>query len=464
MNRRWAPYHGLQRGDQTLGNLGQQHPCVPGSPFNHGGRFATEEVVSVQPSLIFSDSHATMKNMPSRGKVSKVIKTGTAPRRGSRYSPLPSTAHDQLEALVQQASHDGLARDAANLGHSSMADASSHLSDSVQLSDTGMLSNTGGSISSLQQALEADRQVLQLDQHNLSDSIHTPSPVPTGNASIPENSNCYAPSRTAADVAMEAYSDTLKIDSALCKKLAGEAARREPTQRRSDQKLNIERRSNVEALLAHVTGEVAARPCKNCHKGHGPWTQCVVYDGQMCGSCTNCWFNASGSRCTFHGTWLLSDSKESPFYLNSCILSPNKMLYKLENNNPQPSHFASPAAGPASAQVAPPVAAYQQLSSAATPPAGSLQSEILQWALADETRQFLSQTMGDIVNLTKRGRYIARIEAAAKELGMRIAEYDEYLQTPEGITEQQRLEQDQLSQSQVGDMPMDDNSPHGPLT
>ncbi|KAK8915573.1 hypothetical protein VCV18_010270 [Metarhizium anisopliae] len=365
-----------------------------------------------------------MKNMPSRGKVSKVIKTGTAPRRGSRYSPLPSAAHDQLEALVQQASHDGLARDASNLGHSSMADASSHLSDSVQLSDTGMLSNTGGSISSLQQALEADRQVLQLDQHNLSDSIHTPSPGPTGNASISEKSNCYAPTRTAADVAMEAYSDTLKIDSALCKKLAGEAARREPTQRRSDQKLNIERRSNVEALLAHVTGEVAARPCKNCHKGHGPWTQCVVYDGQI----------------------------------------PNKMLYKLENNNPQPSHFASPATGPASAQVAPPVAAYQQLSSAATPPAGSLQSEILQWALADETRQFLSQTMGDIVNLTKRGRYIARIEAAAKELGMRIAEYDEYLQTPEGITEQQRLEQDQLSQSQVGDMPMDDNSPHGPLT
>ncbi|KJK76770.1 hypothetical protein H634G_07811 [Metarhizium anisopliae BRIP 53293] len=406
MNRRWAPYHGLQRGDQTLGNLGQQHPCVPGSPFNHGGRFTTEEVVSVQPSLIFSDSHATMKNMPSRGKVSKVIKTGTAPRRGSRYSPLPSAAHDQLEALVQQASHDGLARDASNLGHSSMADASSHLSDSVQLSDTGMLSNTGGSISSLQQALEADRQVLQLDQHNLSDSIHTPSPGPTGNASISEKSNCYAPTRTAADVAMEAYSDTLKIDSALCKKLAGEAARREPTQRRSDQKLNIERRSNVEALLAHVTGE---------------WFEVYV----------------------------------------SC---PNKMLYKLENNNPQPSHFASPATGPASAQVAPPVAAYQQLSSAATPPAGSLQSEILQWALADETRQFLSQTMGDIVNLTKRGRYIARIEAAAKELGMRIAEYDEYLQTPEGITEQQRLEQDQLSQSQVGDMPMDDNSPHGPLT
>lgn len=107
--------------------------------------------------------------------------------------------------------------------------------------------------------------------------------------------------QTAAEVALAAYGDLVKIDSALCKKLAQEIALREPTQRRRDQKLNIERRSNVEALLAHVTGEPAQRPCKNCHKGHGPWTQCVVYDGQMCGSCTNCWFNASGSRCTFHG-------------------------------------------------------------------------------------------------------------------------------------------------------------------
>ncbi|EFY88891.1 hypothetical protein J3458_008860 [Metarhizium acridum] len=434
MNRRWAPYHGLQRGDQNLGNLCQQHPGVPGSPFNHGGRLISEEVVSVPPSLIFSDTHPTMKTMPSRGKASKVIKTGTAPRRGSRYSPLPSTAHDHLEALVHHASNDGFARDAANLGHSSMADSSSHLGDSVQLSDTGVLSNTAGSISSLQQALEAD-EGLQLDQHHFSDSLHTPSPGPTESASVSERSNCCPPSRTAADVAMEAYGDNLRIDSALCKKLAGEAARREPTQRRSDQKLNIERRSNVEALLAHVTGEVAARPCKNCHKGHGPWTQCVVYDGQMCGSCTNCWFNASGSRCTFH-----------------------------ENNNPQPPHFAPSAAGPSSSQVAQPVATYQQLSTAATPPVTSLQSDILHWALADETRQFLSQTMGDIVSLTRRGRYIARIEAAAKELGMRIAEYDEYLQTPEGIAEQQRLEQDQLSQSQAGDMPMDDNSPGGPLT
>jgi antitoxin (DNA-binding transcriptional repressor) of toxin-antitoxin stability system len=85
--------------------------------------------------------------------------------------------------------------------------------------------------------------------------------------------------------------------------------------------------------------------------------------------------------------------------------------------------------------------------------------------MADQTRQFLSQTVGDIVNLSKRGRYIARIESAAKELGMRIAEYDEYLQTPEGSAEQEQLEQERLAQQcQTGDTPMEESSPNGPLT
>lgn len=37
---------------------------------------------------------------------------------------------------------------------------------------------------------------------------------------------------------------------------------------------------------------------------------------------------------------------------------------------------------------------------------------------------------------SRRDRFLARIEAAAKELGMRIAEYEEFLRTPEGIAEQ----------------------------
>ncbi|KAJ3461679.1 hypothetical protein MRS44_010232 [Fusarium solani] len=50
--------------------------------------------------------------------------------------------------------------------------------------------------------------------------------------------------------------------------------------------------------------------------------------------------------------------------------------------------------------------------------------------------------MRDVTTLSRRDRLIARIESAAEELGMRIAEYDEYLQTPEGRNEE-RLFQEQ---------------------
>ena len=110
-----------------------------------------------------------------------------------------------------------------------------------------------------------------------------------------------ARNRTATEASLEFHGVEVKVDSALSKKLAGEIALREPVQRRPEQSLNIERRSNVEALFAHMTGRPADVPCKNCYKGHGPWTSCIIYEGQMCGSCSNCWYNASGSRCTFHG-------------------------------------------------------------------------------------------------------------------------------------------------------------------
>ncbi|KAM6526494.1 hypothetical protein FSOLCH5_002592 [Fusarium solani] len=106
--------------------------------------------------------------------------------------------------------------------------------------------------------------------------------------------------RTAGEIAFQIYGHDIRIDTALCKKLAGELAMRDPIQRRPETKLNMERRSNVEAFLGYVTGVPVRRACKNCTKGHGPWHECVILESQLCGSCTNCWFNASGSRCTFH--------------------------------------------------------------------------------------------------------------------------------------------------------------------
>jgi hypothetical protein len=110
---------------------------------------------------------------------------------------------------------------------------------------------------------------------------------------------------TAGEIALQTYGVGIKIDSVLCKKLSVEPALREVKQRRPDMYLNMTRRSNVEAFLGQLTGVSVVRPCKNCNKGHGPWNECIIYDGQMCGSCTNCWFNASGSRCTFHGMLII---------------------------------------------------------------------------------------------------------------------------------------------------------------
>lgn len=107
--------------------------------------------------------------------------------------------------------------------------------------------------------------------------------------------------RTAMDMAQESGYPELLIDSALAKRLIDVPGVRLAVQRRQDQVLNLKRRSNVEALLAQVSGQEAHSPCKSCHKGYGPWNGCIVVSGQMCGSCANCWFNASGSRCSFHG-------------------------------------------------------------------------------------------------------------------------------------------------------------------
>ena len=123
---------------------------------------------------------------------------------------------------------------------------------------------------------------------------------------------------TAAEFAKESGYDNLDLDqtaSTLSRRLMSQPGRRLASQRRKEQKLNLVRRSNVEALLAHVSGQQAASACKNCHKGHGPWTSCVVVDGQMCGSCANCWYNASGARCSFHGMFYVHPPNPLPLYV-----------------------------------------------------------------------------------------------------------------------------------------------------
>lgn len=62
------------------------------------------------------------------------------------------------------------------------------------------------------------------------------------------------------------------------------------------------------------------------------------------------------------------------------------------------------------------------------------------WFSGDLTRRLVNQAMGDVAMLSCRDRHIARIETASEELAMRIAEYNEYMRTPEGMAEQQQYE------------------------
>ncbi|UNI21398.1 hypothetical protein JDV02_007392 [Purpureocillium takamizusanense] len=226
---------------------------------------------------------------------------------------------------------------------------------------------------------------------------------------------------TAEEMVRKTYGDRPRIESAQCIKLAQEPARREPIQRRPGQTLNLDRRSNVEALLCHVVGTPATQQCKNCRKGHGPWNSCVVHDGLMCSSCSNCWFNASGARCTFH----VPDNTGSR-----------------QQGHGLPQAAPVPAPVPVQAQVQPhqvmpaPVAyvAHQQQPATFQQPANTREDarplrpgDITQYRMPEAAQRAMSRGLNGAVVANQEQRLLARIESAAKELGMRIAEYDEHM-------------------------------------
>ncbi|PHH52937.1 hypothetical protein CFIMG_002159RA [Ceratocystis fimbriata CBS 114723] len=213
----------------------------------------------------------------------------------------------------------------------------------------------------------------------------------------------------------------LDIESAastLSKRLAPQPGRRIAVQRRQDQTLNLGRRSNVEALLAHIAGNEAASACKNCHKGHGPWNTCVVVEGQMCGSCANCWYNASGSRCSFHET-------------------NNPQAHQPALHNNRASAFHSQAAASRLSQTSQglllqPNAAFAATS--ATQAQGIVAADFaaLHSGLDDEATTLIEKAFREVREGSARARHLLAIDAAAKQLALRMHEYDVFLQTPEG--------------------------------
>ncbi|WYZ40150.1 hypothetical protein EsH8_IV_000491 [Colletotrichum jinshuiense] len=336
---------------------------------------------------------------PPRGRPNKVTKPATAglkrdaQGRASRHS---SVAADQLEQLAHDAEAEAEHEDDDEItappphpGPSSVSQHQQqhhhhqhHHSNPFDLAAAGILANgPPGTVPG------ADPDI-HPDLHSLPAQFAMEAPMGThGPGSM---------SRSADELASESGYGHLVIDSALAKRLANNEGQRLAVQRRQDQTLNLKRRSNVEALLAHVSGQEAHSPCKSCHKGYGPWNGCVVVSGQMCGSCANCWFNASGSRCSFHENNL-------PQHMPAIQLQP-----QVSAN----TSFAG------TAQMAPGMA-----------PAGP--SSFVQPGADPTVAQFvkdvLDRAMAEARSDNPHVRFQLRIETAARQLALASAEYAEFL-------------------------------------
>jgi hypothetical protein len=117
----------------------------------------------------------------------------------------------------------------------------------------------------------------------------------------------------ALEMARSVYGNDFVAPSGLGQRLASIQALRQPIQRNLDHGVNLNRTSNSEAVLAQIVSIALneTQECEHCSKGDGPYTKCVVLPGSLSGACVNCWFNASGSRCTYHSECLSVDGVDS---------------------------------------------------------------------------------------------------------------------------------------------------------
>ncbi|KAL2204997.1 hypothetical protein CC79DRAFT_1399194 [Sarocladium strictum] len=256
----------------------------------------------------------------------------------------------------------------------------------------------------------------------------------------------YMPRQTAAQVVHTVRSHNFRIDGAVCKKLASEPALREPEQRNSDRILNVGRRGNAEALLCQIAGQEAIHSCKNCKRGHGPWTKCVVYPGLFYGSCSNCWFNASGARCTFqesnHHPLHHIYASMAPSYNNPFPVPPPGLPYG--PTGPVTHHTTPPSLAPPYGHETPASASRSREGISMQGVqfrrsvgmsngddggyvSGSTHPADVQVISSNAVREITEGMIGDSVTWGARARFLVRIQAAASELGMRLGEYDEFL-------------------------------------
>ncbi|KAK4194268.1 putative 3-ketodihydrosphingosine reductase tsc-10 [Triangularia verruculosa] len=301
----------------------------------------------------------------------------------------------------------------------------SGLQQHVDLSTANMLANSGANVvgggvvgqsvhDHIQEMQQGLAHAQQQQQHQQQQHQHQPQQhqqqqhqqhqqQPQAQMSAPQQMEPQVMGLT-EDLARESGYHNLSVESALAKRLAREPGRRLANQRRPEQSLNLNRRSNVEALFAHISGTLAPQPCKNCHKGHGPWSTCVVVDGQMCGSCANCWFNASGARCSFHETRTQQPMAQHP----GIIPTAGAALPADANYRYTPTHSLLPPAHSNAMQAI-------NFTGGGVP---SLNNNPL-------LQQLVSKAMSEVRAADRATRLFYQLEVTAKQLALQYAEYEE---------------------------------------
>lgn len=76
--------------------------------------------------------------------------------------------------------------------------------------------------------------------------------------------------------------------------------RKRPIELKKKKRCNIrhENPHNFTAALAYMVGNVERQACDRCRWRRGPFKQCVTFENEMLGACSNCHYGKEGASCS----------------------------------------------------------------------------------------------------------------------------------------------------------------------
>ena len=73
-----------------------------------------------------------------------------------------------------------------------------------------------------------------------------------------------------------------------------------PIELKKNKSCNIRHKNpqNFTAALAYTVGNVEPQACQRCCDGKGPFKQCVTFENEMMGACSNCYYGRESKYCS----------------------------------------------------------------------------------------------------------------------------------------------------------------------